>query len=434
MTFNPGSVAGKYNGMSPEERVMVVQDMMREITRFTDPQQMVRAYGKWVRSIYPVDRFLSLSRRDLARPWYRVTRSGLWDDQGLSINPWLQRERLPQFDTGIAGELLYAQNAVIHNDWQIPENDPLFEHLGGFGSMRAVPLYENGVALNMVFHLKREPGHFSDDRLADDVWLSNLFGRATYNLVLSEELRRSNESLENEMRVVADIQRSLLPAKLPEIDGIDLAAFYQTSRNAGGDYYDFFELPGGKLGILIADVSGHGTPAAVMMAVTHSIAHTRDGPPEPPHLLLEFINQRLCARYTNNGTFVTAFYAIYDPAARSLFYCSAGHNPPLVCGKGPARELTGSRCLPLGIIADETYTSDTTTLDPGDTLVIYTDGFVEARKPNSSDLWGVERLIQTMAECESSQATVDRIVHAVNQFTDGAPPTDDRTLVVAKVR
>ena len=92
------------------------------------------------------------------------------------------------------------------------------------------------------------------------MWLSNLFGRATSNLVLSEELQQANQALDREMKAVGDIQRSLLPARLPRIPTLDLATHYQPSQRAGGDYYDFFPLPSGKWGIFIADVSGHGTP------------------------------------------------------------------------------------------------------------------------------------------------------------------------------
>ena len=97
--------------------------------------------------------------------------------------------------------------------------------------------------------------------------MSSLFGRATHNLVLRNELKQTYDIVERELKVVADIQRSLLPQVLPKIPNLELAAYYRTSRWAGGDYYDFFPLPDGRWGILVADVSGHGTPAAVMMAI-----------------------------------------------------------------------------------------------------------------------------------------------------------------------
>src|SRR6185312_1047620 len=125
--------------------------------------------------------------------------------------------------------------------------------------------------------------------------------RLTHNLVLRDELKSAYEALEREMRVVADIQRSLLPQVLPAIPDLELGAHYQTSRWAGGDYYDFFPLPNGRWGILIADVSGHGTPAAVMMAITHSLAHGLPGNPEPPAVLLGHVNRQLYHRYTTGN-------------------------------------------------------------------------------------------------------------------------------------
>src|SRR5207248_4582729 len=141
------------------------------------------------------------------------------------------------------------------------------------------------------------------------------------NLVLSGELREAYAAVDRELKTVADMQRSLLPAELPKIPGLDLAVHYETWRYAGGDYYDFFELPGGRWGILIADVSGHGTPAAVIMAILHSIAHSLPHDPECPASMLRHTNERLTRQYTSGrGTFVTAFYGVYNPADRSLRY------------------------------------------------------------------------------------------------------------------
>src|SRR5439155_19494004 len=127
-------------------------------------------------------------------------------------------------------------------------------------------------------------------------------------------------ALDRELKVVGEIQRSLLPRELPRIPGFDLAAWYETSARAGGDYYDFFPLHYDQLGLFIADVSGHGTPAAVVMAITHALAHARPGTHKPPVELLKYLNHQLTSRYTRDGTFVTAFYAVLDPTQRSLVY------------------------------------------------------------------------------------------------------------------
>src|SRR5438132_4178240 len=304
-----------HSGSTWQERLDIIVDMMREMSSQTDPQEMVRAYGAKARAILPSDGRISLSRRGLTAPRYRITRSTTWSQP---VDPWKENDRLPVLQGGLFARLIYGDLPRIINNLEPEPDDPAAEYLAGQRSLLAIPLYDQGVALNMVLLLKKEPGGFSGDKFPEMVWLSNLFGRATSNLVLSNELKQAYQALDKELKVVGEIQRSLLPAELPRIPTMDLAVYYQPSARAGGDYYDFFPLPEGKWGIFIADVSGHGTPAAVLMAVTHCIAHTHPGPPLQPGRVLEYLNYHLAARYTNNGSFVTAFYGIYDPETRRL--------------------------------------------------------------------------------------------------------------------
>ncbi len=415
------------------ERLDFVTLMMREVSAQTEPESMVQVYGRYMDQIMQSHRFISLSRRDLDSPFVRITRNDLESDQNL--NPWKHRSSLPVIRGGIIADLIYGEEAKIINDLQIDPDDPGYVYLEGMKSLVAIPLFDSGKALNMVILGRRDMG-FSTDFLPEHVWLSNLFGRATANLVLQTELKSANDRMDKELKVVADIQRSLLPIELPKIPGLDIASYYQTSRHAGGDYYDFFELPSGKLGILIADVSGHGTPAAVMMAVTHSIAHTHTGDPDPPSKLLNFINEHLAARYTNGtGTFVTAFYGIYDPKTRELTFANAGHNPPRLkrgCG-GPNGIIEGQSNLPLGIDGLEVYPDNTQTLRPGDTLVLYTDGITEARGMDN-ELYGTDRLDEIVNQgCGSSQELIDRLMIDVERFTNYRMPTDDRTILVMQL-
>lgn len=416
-----------------EERLAFVQAMVREISEQTDPNQMVELYGQRMKQILPSNRRISLSRRDLEYPYVRVTRS---DFDSNPLNPWKHRDRLPLLRGGLFAELIYAEQAVILNDLSLAEDDPSRPWLEGMKSICVLPLFDQGKALNMVI-LARDDNGFSQEFIPEQLWFSNLFGRATAQLVLKRELEKAYDQADRELKVVADIQRSLLPVELPRIAGLDIAAHYQTARNAGGDYYDFFELPGGKLGILIADVSGHGTPAAVVMAVTHSIAHTHESDPDPPSKLLNFINLHLCRRYTQGtGTFVTAFYGIYDPHTRQLRFANAGHHPPRLKRRrnGPSGIVEGAANLPLGIDPDECYLDETQTLQPGDILVLYTDGIVEARS-TQGELFGIERLDQVISQSEpSSRALIDQVVSQVERFCEYRPPRDDRTMVVIQIR
>jgi sigma-B regulation protein RsbU (phosphoserine phosphatase) len=417
-----------------QQRLALIVETMREMSQQTDPQAMVRAYGKRVRGLMQADRSVAVSRRDLEFPKYRITRSSTWTKE---VNPWKERDLLPVLEGGILGELIYGEQPRVINDLKVADDDPAAEYLKGMGSMAAATQYDQGKALNMVALLRREPGAFNPEQFPEWVWLSNLFGRATHNLVLTDQVKQAYAVVERELKVVADLQRTLLPKQLPKIPTLELAASYQTSRWAGGDYYDIFPLPGGKWGLLIADVSGHGTPAAVMMAVTHSIAHTYPGHPEPPGKLLEFINHQLATRYTADiESFVTAFYGIYDPVSRTLSYASAGHNPPrlMSCVDGTLTVLDGVRSLPLGIDMDETYEVCTQALRPGDQMVFYTDGITEAHAPDGHTMFGVERLDEVLKLCHLSVPDlIAAVLDAVERFTEGQPAQDDRTLLVAKV-
>jgi sigma-B regulation protein RsbU (phosphoserine phosphatase) len=194
-------------------------------------------------------------------------------------------------------------------------------------------------------------------------------------------------------------------------------------------------LPGGLWGILIADVSGHGAGAAVLMAIMHTIAHDYPGPPTPAGQLLEFVNRKLATRYTvESGTFVTAFYGIYDPALRTLRFASAGHNPPRLkrCGDGSIASLDAKARLPLGILEDETYEDATIELRPGDQILFYTDGITEAQN-DAGDQFGQERLDGVLGRCRGAAGIIDDVLEAVERFTGGRPADDDRTLLVARV-
>lgn len=416
-----------------QERLEVVVDMMREMSTHSDPQEMVRAYAVRMQQITPTSVRISLSRRGLAAPEYRITRYSGWTEE---VNPWKEADRLPLLSGGVIADLIYADRPQIIDDLVLADDDPAREYLGNCRSLLAIPLYESGVALNMVLLGRDEPSAFSSADLPERVWMANLFGRATQNLVLAERLREAYHEVDRELQVVADIQRSLLPHRLPQIPGLQLAASYQTSRKAGGDYYDFFALPENRWGLLIADVSGHGTPAAVMMAVTHCIAHMYPGDSMPPHRLLAFLNHHLSTRYTpDSGHFVTAFYGIYDPDSRRLHYTSAGHNPPRLkrCGQPVALPLDQATSLPLGISEDVVYRSADLQLEAGDRLVFYTDGITEAVSP-SGELFQTERLDQIVSRCHlKTNETLERILAEIDDFTCGGSATDDRTLVVMDV-
>jgi sigma-B regulation protein RsbU (phosphoserine phosphatase) len=454
------------------ERLAFVVELMRGTSVHTDPQALVNDYGERIAKIFQTRGFVSLSRRNMPEGVFRITRATAWEDQ--EIDPWRTPERLPVHSSGIFRELIYGDVPRIIRDPVLAPDDPARVYIGDHRCVVAIPHYDAGVATNMVIMLFPEPDAMDEENFAEWVWLSNLFGRATGSLVMARTLRETNAALDREMRAVAEMQLALLPRSLPKLAGVDFAAFYQTSKNAGGDYYDFFNLPGGKLGILIADVSGHGTPAAVLMAILHAIAHQSPRPDDNPAQMLAHLNRELCARYTgDNGIaamFATAFYAIFDPATRRLDYASAGHPAPRLrigftlpssnttCTNAPSvgaahassaedqgavLALSSAHGLPLGVMDDAIYSGASVTLDPGDCVVFYTDGITEAWGPGTGapgqarkrEMFDEPRLDAVVARAhESAAALKNALLEAVNTFAAGVPPADDQTVLVMGLR
>ena len=415
------------------QRIAESVELVREVSTQTDPQTMVRCYRDRMKTIFPRDASISISRRDLTYPYYRVTRSSTWDED---INPWKQKDLLPVLKGGLVADLIYANEPRVITDLKIDRGEPAWEYLEGMRSLLSLPLYDRGESLNMIIRLMREPNAIDPESIPDLIITSNLFGRATYNLVMAERVQQAFDALDAEFKVIAEIQRSLLPSRLPKVEGLDMAAFYATAHRAGGDYYDVFPLSDQRSAIVIADVSGHGAAAAVVMARMHAVLHAQPSVLDSPSRALSFANEQLlqrCRESDNMITFVTAFYAVYDAATRTVTYASAGHNPPRWHDvDGRICSISGARQLPLGIHCDVAFDQEQFTLRYGDELLLYTDGIIEACNP-AGDMFGVDRLDhELLRPHDSAQGVVDSIVTAVDEFADGTRFPDDRTLLVLR--
>lgn len=417
----------------PDGRLSLITQMVREISLQSDPQAMIKLFRKRTRELYGGVDSVSLSRRGLEPPKYRITRSTQWTQD---INPWQQPDRLPLLSAGLLGELLYEGKPQTLRDLRIPPADQTYEYLRNVRSLIALPLYDSGEALNMVVRTSADPHGFDQINLADAMLTANLFGRATHHLLIAQQLQTAYAELDHEMRRVAHIQRSLLPPQLPNIAGLDIAVSYKTAARAGGDYYDFFDLGDGRWGVLIADVSGHGTPAAVVMAMLRTMLHAQCYQCATPSEMLCQANRQLCDHSDRfSGTFVTAFYAIYDPRDASLRYSCAGHNPPLlVDGKARVRELGDVPALPLAVEASCHFPENSLTLSPGDTLLLYTDGITEAIN-DRDEMYGLDRLLSCVCEdVPNAQHIIDCVVHKLMAFTQDLPQFDDQTLLALRVK
>jgi len=249
------------------------------------------------------------------------------------------------------------------------------------------------------------------------------------------DMRRTELTLErskSELRIASDIQRSFLPERIPPLPGFDLAATFIPAMEVGGDFYDF--IPGnGKLGMVIADVSGKSVPAALFMALSRTIVRINATHHEKGTDVLEDANNMICAD-SREGMFVTLFYGVLDGNSRSLVYANAGHPPPLLMRSSSdvfeKLEVTG---IALGAIGGAKYDERRVDLSPGDVLVLYTDGVNEAENSNSEQ-YGIERFhCVVRGSCHlSAQRILDKILGDISQFCEGQAQFDDITMVVVK--
>jgi phosphoserine phosphatase RsbU/P len=412
-------------------RLAISSDFMRELSRYSDPLTLYSVFTRRMNQLFPTDKQLTLSRRGVDRPNVRVTRFNGWTD---TPNPFTQWDKFPVVSGGLLGDLLYADEPNLLADLALPASDPASEFLAGQRSVLSIPIFDQGSAQTTVVLAREEPDAFRPEQVPELVWMTNLFGRATQSLLLTQRLRSAYELADAELREIADLQHSLLPADVPRLNGLDVAAHYRPANRAGGDYYDFFPQADGRLAVLVADVSGHGTPAAVLMAITHSIAHAAAARPDKPGPFLSYLNAHLSDRYNrHSGSFVTAFAAVFDPHHGQLTYASAGHVPPrLLRADGTLMPLNRVPQLPLGINPPGSlYSEAVIGFAPGDRAVIFTDGVTEA-VDRDGELFGLEQLdrVMMLQGGNRAESVLNGVLSAVDGFSGG--PVDDRTVVVVR--
>jgi len=232
----------------------------------------------------------------------------------------------------------------------------------------------------------------------------------------------------DELEVARELQRDLLPARAPETDGWEFDFSYRTANTIGGDYYDFIPLEDGRLGLVVGDASGHGIAAGLLMAIASSALKLAIDVDPAPAAVARFVNRALC-RSGSNRSFMTLFYGLLDPRTGRMEYVGAGHPYPMLRrSDGEIVEL-GRGGLPLGIRDRLSSPTGEVVIDPGDQLLLYTDGIVETVDPAGDD-FGYERLRRALEFGGSTAAIHDRIVREVVAFQGDAVVHDDRSLVV----
>jgi serine phosphatase RsbU (regulator of sigma subunit) len=234
--------------------------------------------------------------------------------------------------------------------------------------------------------------------------------------------------LEQELQTAQTIQRSLLPKEMPKLPGWKIAAHYQPAREVGGDLYDFLPLADGRWGLVIGDATDKGVPAALLMASVRSMIHAAALVMDAPGALLAHVNDLLCAD-TPPQMFVTCFYALLDPASGRVRYANAGHDLPYLHSDGKVSELRATG-MPLGLMPGSRYEEQEVVVVPGEDILFYSDGLVEAHNPGR-EMFGFPRLQALLSQRGAQTSLIESLREGLARFTgEEWEQEDDVTLVM----
>ena len=250
---------------------------------------------------------------------------------------------------------------------------------------------------------------------------------------LEREVRRSRDRLQRELASAGAMQRGILPATLPSGDGATFCAYYRTSLYAGGDYYDVLRLPDGQFGIIVADVSGHGAPAAIVMAMIRAAVHAFPGFACDPAEMVRYLNRHFEFLW-ESPMFATALCALVDPRDRSVTIACAGHPPPLLLSAGRVDTMAVEATMPLLMMDLKAVREVRHVLQPGDRVLFYTDGVTERHDPHD-DMYDLPRLTASFGQSGElvPDEQVQSIVRDLDAFGGDREPDDDQTLLLMVV-
>jgi serine phosphatase RsbU (regulator of sigma subunit)/anti-sigma regulatory factor (Ser/Thr protein kinase) len=309
-------------------------------------------------------------------------------------------------------------------------DSPGAEALRVAGIKLVVPLVTQGELIGL---LNLGPRRSEQEYSADDrKLLANLASQAAPAVRVGQLVReqeaevRNRERLEQELRVAQLIQQQFLPKELPELGGWQVSAYYRPAREVGGDFYDFIELADGRVGIVAGDVTDKGVPAALVMATTRSILRGEAAREISPGRVLTRANDLLVPDIPS-AMFVTCLYGVLDPATGHFVYANAGHNLPYVATEGTVTELR-ARGMPLGLMPGMDYEEKEATLEPGQIMLLHSDGLAEAHN-EEREMFGFPRVSSIMGAAEGGKV-IDELLTELDRFTGpGSEQEDDITLV-----
>ena len=429
----PEAIQTPAAGLSVVDKLRMLLDITKTISRSLDLDEVLNVVMDTLDSLIPYDAagiYLVKCSRPLAE------RDGEPDEtcvfhteavRGYDIAD-LQELRL-KMGEGLIGHVAVSGKPYIARDVR---NDPRYINARArTRSEMVAPIISNEGVIG-VFDLESdELDAYSEDDLEVLMLLASQVAIIIDKVMLHEQLIEK-QRLETQLEVARQVQLELLPPRDPQLEGFDISAYNFPTEEVSGDYYDWVRVYDDQIGVVIADVAGKGVPAALLMAFLRASLRAASHIGYAPHISMSKVNYLLWESIERNQ-FVTAFYGILDATNRTLAYSNAGHNPPLlidVDGKTRFEERGG---VPLGMFRDSRYYEYFATIEPGQMLVLYTDGVTEAMNPSGEE-YGGQRLVADALRGRhlSARELIDFIHRDVIDWTGGLGAHDDVTFFIIK--
>jgi hypothetical protein len=336
-----------------------------------------------------------------------------------------------------AGEAFLTNHMIVVNDTDTisRERTTEFVRRERIASFAHAPIAVEGEPIGVISAFSRtSKGIFTDEFVELFGSLAGQVGVAWRNAQQTEKLIVAREQ-QRELEIAKTIQRGLLPTSIPQIPGVQLQGICVPAKDVGGDYYDFLPQPNGGIGLIVADVSGHNVGAALLMAETRTLIRAQYGQLGSPRETLAELNRFFYEDLTNAELFVTMFFLEFDPQSRRAVYASAGHSPALLWRRNTGECLRlDAEGLILGVRREFAYEQETVDLEPGDVLLLYTDGVTEAAN-SDQELFGEDRLSALLKDSHilAPQDLIELIFQQVRLFTGSHSFNDDVSLVVMQL-
>jgi len=413
--------------------------LRRAVAELTTLNDLARTIGASFNSQEVIDRIASRSVRAVKAEQAVITLIDSAEQQDMKtlirVKGTMVDSEAFHLDQALKGWMLLYKKPLLSND---PHNDERLRGIELADSIRSllcVPLLAKSEVIGVLTTYNKKDGRDFNDQ---DQRLLAIIGSQSAQVIENARMYEEQKEmvfLQEQIRLAGEIQLSLLPKQAPELDGYEVAGRSIPAQDVGGDYFDFIPIDDHRLAVCLGDVSGKGLPASLLMANLQATLRGQTLLDAPSNECVGRSN-KLLFNSTDPEKFATLFYGVLDMKGHRLRFCNAGHERPLLfsCGRTaePASRLaTGG--LILGFLPEFQYAEDAVDLQPGDVLVIFSDGVSDAENPDEIP-YGEGQLEKLVCGCrnDSAQTILERIVAAVNEHAGDAPQLDDITVVVLK--